>query len=47
MPRHEGPDLLEDRDVPKYDYITFMKNMMGNEDEDQEEGQSGPINGAH
>jgi Ca2+ insensitive EF hand len=28
MPKHEGPDLLEDRDVPKYDYISFMQNMM-------------------
>ncbi|CRG87243.1 Alpha-actinin-like protein 1 [Talaromyces islandicus] len=28
MPKHEGPDLLEDRDVPKYDYITFMEKMM-------------------
>ena len=48
MPRHEGPDLLEDRDVPKYDYITFLKNMMGNGDEEsQEEEQAGSINGAH
>lgn len=28
MPPHEGPDLLEDRDLPKYDYISFMKKMM-------------------
>ncbi|KAL1860118.1 alpha-actinin [Paecilomyces lecythidis] len=33
MPKHEGPDLLEDRDIPKYDYISFMQKMMdaGNE----------------
>jgi hypothetical protein len=28
MPKHEGPDLLEDRDIPKYDYISFMEKMM-------------------
>jgi len=28
MPRHEGPDLQEDRDVPKYDYIAFMEKIM-------------------
>lgn len=28
MPQHEGPDLLEDRDLPKYDYISFMEKMM-------------------
>ncbi|CAK7231422.1 alpha-actinin [Sporothrix bragantina] len=29
MPRHEGPDLAEDRGTPQYDYITFMDKMMG------------------
>ncbi|CAK7270669.1 alpha-actinin [Sporothrix epigloea] len=29
MPRHEGPDLAEDRGSPQYDYITFMDKMMG------------------
>lgn len=33
MPEHQGPDLEVDRDVPKYDYITFMQNMMGDEKE--------------
>ncbi|KAI5289331.1 hypothetical protein KEM55_008842, partial [Ascosphaera atra] len=28
MPEHEGPDLAEDRDLPKYDYITFMQRLM-------------------
>jgi hypothetical protein len=28
MPLHQGPDLLEDRDLPKYDYISFMEKMM-------------------
>ncbi|KAI9729949.1 MAG: hypothetical protein M1834_006146 [Cirrosporium novae-zelandiae] len=25
MPEHKGPDLQEDRDLPKYDYVTFMQ----------------------
>jgi hypothetical protein len=29
MPPHKGPDLQEDRNVPKYDYITFMSKYMG------------------
>lgn len=31
MPSHKGPDLQEDRDLPKYDYISFMSGMMGDE----------------
>ncbi|KAK2750413.1 hypothetical protein FQN57_003893 [Myotisia sp. PD_48] len=31
MPKHEGPDLLEDRDLPKYDYMTFMEEMVHND----------------
>lgn len=27
MPEHKGPDLQEDRDLPKYDYISFMEKM--------------------
>ena len=27
MPPHKGPDLLEDRNVPKYDYVSFMERM--------------------
>lgn len=27
MPEHRGPDMQEDRDLPKYDYISFMENM--------------------
>lgn len=38
MPQHEGPDLMEDREVPKYDYITFMEKMMDNSD---------AVNGGH
>ncbi|KAJ9658516.1 alpha-actinin [Neophaeococcomyces mojaviensis] len=33
MPEHRGPDMEADRDVPKYDYITFMQGMMGDEKE--------------
>ncbi|RDK39131.1 alpha-actinin, sarcomeric [Aspergillus phoenicis ATCC 13157] len=28
MPPHNGPDLQEDRDLPKYDYISFMEKMI-------------------
>lgn len=28
MPEHKGPDLQEDRDLPKYDYITYMNNFI-------------------
>ena len=27
MPQHRGPDLQEDRNLPKYDYISFMEKM--------------------
>lgn len=33
MPAHEGPDLAEDRDMPQFDYITFMDKMMGDVDQ--------------
>lgn len=29
MPAHRGPDLKEDRDLPKYDYVQFMERYMG------------------
>lgn len=28
MPQHRGPDLQEDRDLPKYDYVTFMEKFI-------------------
>ena len=28
MPLHKGPDLQEDRDLPKYDYIHFMEKYL-------------------
>ncbi|QIW98352.1 hypothetical protein AMS68_003870 [Peltaster fructicola] len=30
MPQHRGPDLKEDRDIPKYDYVSFMEKYLGN-----------------
>ena len=27
MPEHKGPDLQEDRHLPKYDYISFMERV--------------------
>ena len=27
MPPHKGPDLQEDRHLPKFDYISFMEKM--------------------
>jgi Ca2+-binding EF-hand superfamily protein len=29
MPAHKGPDLKEDRDLPKYDYVQFMRRYLG------------------
>jgi len=29
MPAHRGPDLKEDRDLPKYDYVRFMERYLG------------------
>lgn len=31
MPQHKGPDLQEDRDVAKYDYVTFMNKLIDEE----------------
>ncbi|KAL9093199.1 MAG: hypothetical protein Q9159_000376 [Coniocarpon cinnabarinum] len=31
MPAHQGPDLQEDRDLPKYDYVSFMNKLMDEE----------------
>lgn len=37
MPQHRGPDLQEERDLPKYDYITFMQRFL---DEPNGQGNS-------
>ncbi|KAG2416076.1 hypothetical protein HFD88_007268 [Aspergillus terreus] len=34
MPKHQGPVKTQDRDVPQYDYISFMGKMMADEDSD-------------
>lgn len=33
MPEHRGPDMEADRDVPKYDYISFMQGMINDKEE--------------
>jgi hypothetical protein len=29
MPEHKGPDMQEDRETAKFDYITYMQRYMG------------------
>ena len=41
MPAHSGPDMEADRQLPKYDYISFMERMIGNDKHES----SGPTNG--
>ena len=43
MPEHKGPDLQEDRDLPKYDYITYMERYMNAKRE--QELQQQQVNG--
>ena len=40
MPEHKGPDLQEDRGLPKYDYVSFMNKLM-----DDENAAKGRTNG--
>ncbi|KAK2748040.1 hypothetical protein FQN55_004589 [Onygenales sp. PD_40] len=47
MPKHDGPDLLEDRQLEKYDYITFMEKMMQHGDADEEQYGGGGNVGSH
>ena len=37
MPEHRGPDLQEDRDMPKFDYVTFMEKFVNS----QQQGANG------
>lgn len=37
MPKHSGPDMEADRELPKYDYISFMENMIGTDKQDASE----------
>jgi len=41
MPEHKGPDLQEDRDLPKYDYIAFMERYMHGDNSEQDESHNG------
>jgi len=29
MPSHEGPGDQDDKEQPKYDYVSFMEKLMG------------------
>ena len=40
MPEHKGPDMQQDRNLPKYDYVSFMQRYMGDEAEN-----GGHVNG--
>jgi hypothetical protein len=44
MPEHKGPDLQEDRDLPKYDYITYMERYMTAKREEQQRAEQ-EVNG--
>ncbi|KAK5459770.1 alpha-actinin [Exophiala xenobiotica] len=50
MPEHRGPDMEADREVPKYDYISFMQGMMDGQNQNQatarpRDGSRSPTNG--
>jgi Ca2+-binding EF-hand superfamily protein len=34
IPRHEGPDMQQDRGVPQFDYISFMEKMIADDSPD-------------
>ena len=40
MPKHNGPDLQEDRGKPQYDYISFMDNFIEQDGMDEAAGPS-------
>ena len=45
MPSHKGPDLQEDRHLPKYDYVSFMEKMTLGDSADEESEVNGIRNG--
>jgi len=45
MPPHKGPDLQEDRHLPKFDYVTFMEKMTLAE-ENEKAVREGKVNGS-
>lgn len=40
MPAHRGPDLLEDRDLPKYDYVGFMGRYLSEKEKEKANGHA-------
>lgn len=44
MPKHTGPDLVEDRNLMKYDYVGFMDRMLGS-NSDAQPASPGLVNG--
>lgn len=46
MPTHRGPDMQQDREVPKFDYIKFMEGFVGG-DQEEEDGRGGQANGGY
>lgn len=47
MPPHRGPDALEDREVPKFDYVGFMEKITRGQEEGGEEAGRKRCNGAY
>lgn len=45
MPAHKGPDLQEDRHLPKYDYVSFMEKMTLGDSANEESEVNGSRNG--
>jgi hypothetical protein len=45
IPRHRGPDLAKDRDVPQYDYISFMEKLMHGEEAGEAPAPAAAANG--
>lgn len=43
MPKHLGPDLEVDRQVPKYDYIGFMEKMAGGDSGEADDRAARPV----
>lgn len=43
MPAHKGPDLQEDRHLPKYDYVSFMSKMISADGAVDEGGGGGGV----
>ncbi|KAI6772340.1 hypothetical protein HG530_003298 [Fusarium avenaceum] len=44
MPAHNGPDMSEDRDMPQYDYISFMEKLISDQNRDREASEAAQAN---